>query len=113
MHTEVYNSICMEDTNKKIDELAQIVKVGFDNVGEQISTLRTELKADIARVDIKIDTEISSVHSEIGELRTEMREGFMKTNDKVDLLTVKLADKKVITPSDAKEVMALGPTPAA
>jgi len=107
----------MDKEQSKFDELAKIMKTGFDQVGEQISELRaefkSELKAEISGVSNKIDSEISSVRTEINALRTEVRDGFMKTNDKVDLLTVKLADKKVISAKDAKEVMALGTTPAA
>jgi hypothetical protein len=53
----------------------------------------------------------SFIRKEISALRSEMQDGFLKTNNKVDLLTVRLADKKVITQKDAKEVMAINPLP--
>ena len=110
----------MKDTNKKIDELAAMMKGGFDEMGRRfddlrtelkgdISAVRTELKGDILRVDNNLSSEASSIRSEISALRSEMHDGFMKTNDKVDLLTVKLQDKNVITKADAKEILAITP----
>jgi hypothetical protein len=125
-------------TNEKIDELAAIVKenaatiedlaiivkAGFDHVGEEIASLRsefkiepkseisavrTELKSDIVGLRNEFHSEASSVRTEISSLRSEMCDGFMKTNDKVDLLAVKLSDKNVITRKDAKEVMVINP----
>jgi uncharacterized coiled-coil DUF342 family protein len=119
----------MENTNKKIDELtalvkgnassidelAMLVKSGFDHMGDEISSVRTELKAEISsvRTELKneISSEISSVRTEISALRSEMHNGFMKTNDKVDLLAEKLVNKNVITKTDAKEVMSVSPFP--
>jgi len=127
-------SIVKENTSS-IDELAMLVKSGFDHVGEEMHALRTELKNDIAGVDARmssirtelkgeivsvrtelkneISSEMSSVRTEISALRNEMHDGFMKTNDKVDLLAVKLQDKNIITKTDAKEVMAINPVPLA
>jgi uncharacterized protein YfbU (UPF0304 family) len=95
-------SVMVKNNATAIEDLATIVKSGFDHVSEEIASVRTELKNEIT-------SEISSVRTEISELRSEMHDGFMKTNDKVDLLTVKLQEKKVITPADAKEVMAISP----
>lgn len=98
----VYNVFCMENDRTTNEELVELIKNGFDHVSEEISSLRTELKNEIS-------SEISSVRTEISSLRTEMQEGFLRTNDKVDLLTVKLQDKNVIAKADAKEVMAINP----
>lgn len=106
----------MEKDHTTNEELVELIKNGFDHVSEgfalvrgeisslrtefksdlksEISSLRTELKAEISavRTELKneISSEISSVRTEISSLRTEMQEGFLKINDKVDLLTVKL-----------------------
>jgi len=123
----------MDKTRIDNDELAAMIKNGFDSMGQEmnrrfdlvgkdmvelrnelkteISSVRSELKSDIAGVRNELHSEVSSVRTEISALRSEMQDGFLKTNDKVDLLTVKLADKKVITKNDAKEVMAITPLP--
>jgi phage host-nuclease inhibitor protein Gam len=114
----------MEKDTTSNEELVELIKAGFDHVGEEISSLRTELKGEISslRTELKneismvrndLSSETSSIRTEISSLRSEMQEGFMKTNDKVDLLTVKLQEKNVITKSDAKEVMAISPLPLA
>ncbi len=108
------------DVNQKVDILRTELKndiAGVDarlssvrlELKSEISAVRTELKSEISGLRNELHSEISSVRTEIGSLRSEMRDGFMNTNDKVDLLAVKLADKKVITKKDAEEVMALGP----
>jgi hypothetical protein len=122
------NGAAIKENTTSIKDLAAIVKAGFDHVGvefslllkefkaelkAEISFLRTELKNEISMVRNDLSSETSSIRTEISSLRSEMQEGFLKTNDKVDLLTVKLQDKTIITKSDAKEVMATSPLPLA
>jgi ATP-dependent Zn protease len=114
----VYNAFCMEDTNKKIDELAALVKVGFDHVSEEfasvrseISSVRTELKNEISGIRTDLTSEISSLRTEVHESFARVDEQLLTTNDKVDLIAEKLSDKKVITKEEAKEVMSLGQLP--
>ena len=119
----------MEKDNINKDELAIMIKTGFDEMGRRFDTIENDvgslkrdvgglkqdvdvLKEDVAELkngQLEHSSEISSLRSEVGSLRTEMHDGFMKTNDKVDLLAEKLVDKNVITKKDAKEVMAVGP----
>ena len=87
-----------DDVNK--DELAAMIKNGFDEMGRRFDVIENDvgvLKQDVGMLKNQLASEVSSVRTEIGSLRSETREGFMKTNDKVDLLTEKLVDKNVIT----------------
>lgn len=110
----------MEKESVTNEELVEFIKGGFDQVGRDIAEvnnkvdgLRTELKSEISAVRTELKSEMHTLRtelkSEISDLRTEVHDGFMKTNDKVDLLVVKLSDKNVITKKDAKEVMAINP----
>lgn len=98
----------------KIEDLARMMKSGFDEMGRHFDTITSILRQDVNDLKSGQDrhsSEIASLRLDVGSLRTEMRDGFMKTNDKVDLLTVKLADKKVITKADAQEIISINPVP--
>jgi uncharacterized linocin/CFP29 family protein len=112
----------MEKSDMTIEDLAKMMKGGFDEIGQRFDVIENDLgvvKQDVSTLKQDVNelkngqdrhsSEIASLRLDIGSLRTEMHDGFMKTNDKVDLLVVKLSDKKVITKSDAKEIISINP----
>jgi|GEM_PF-5433979 len=67
----------MEKDNASNEELIELIKTGFDHVGEEFSSLRAEFKVDLSSLRTELKNEISSLRtelkSEISSVRTELK----------------------------------------
>jgi archaellum component FlaC len=82
-------------TDDRMDDLAKRVDTGFTQVHDDIAGLgasHQDLRSDMAALNRDLRTEISQLatreelHSEIGTLRSETRQGFDALNHRFDAL---------------------------
>ncbi len=114
-------------TQLTIDDLAAIVKIGFDDIGERMAT-KDDLKAFATKDDLKAFATKEDLTSEIGKLRSDMidyiaKENMLLKGDLVVLLRGEdkklfalielLVKKSLLSRDEAQQVAKLEPFPQA
>jgi hypothetical protein len=76
----------MNWTDQRLDDLANRVDAGFEQVGSDMRDLRTELKGDIAKVETKLESKIDTLDAKVDRLDAKFDVKF----DRQQLLLIQL-----------------------